>query len=300
MDMVDIFLPTAKDKIELVLSDVTKQKLANYVGTIQNRSKLNELGIELSEALLLYGPPGCGKTSIAQLIAQELNLPLVVARLDSMVSSLLGSTAKNIRRIFDYAKERPCILFLDEFDAIAKARTDENEVGELKRVVNSLLQNIDSFAENNILICATNHEKLLDEAVWRRFSVTIEVPRPNEDMRIQLIRLYLENMKYTFKDDSKALRKAAKALADLAPSDIRTICYNTIKSAVVSKKEYLDYIDFLYELYLFKNYKEDQVTPTIFLYNNGARQNDIARLLSISLRQVRNNLSSNGESKNGE
>lgn len=290
MDMIEITLP-GSEKINLVLSDMTRRKIHSYIESVRNRSKLTALGIDLSEALLLYGPPGCGKTSIAHYIAQELNLPLVTGKLDSMVSSLLGSTAKNIRKIFDYAKERPCILFLDEFDAIAKARTDENEVGELKRVVNSLLQNIDNFTQNNLLICATNHEKLLDEAVWRRFSTIIEVPRPTEDTLVELVQLYLNNVKYDFQDDSKKIKKIALALRNLAPSDVKTVCYSAIKSSIISGSETVTYVDFLYQLYLFKNYKDDTVSPVQFLYQFGVKQNDIAKFLNISLRQIRNSLS---------
>ena len=97
---------------------------------------------------MLYGVPGCGKSTVAKYIAQQIGLPLVIARLDALVSSLLGSTSKNIRKVFDFADSRPCILFLDEFDAIAKARDDQHELGELKRVINSLLQNIDSLSSH--------------------------------------------------------------------------------------------------------------------------------------------------------
>lgn len=290
MDMIDITLP-GNEKINLVLSDITNKKIHSYIDSVKNRSKLTALGIDLSEALLLYGPPGCGKTSIAHYIAQELNLPLVTGKLDSMVSSLLGSTAKNIRKIFDYAKERPCILFLDEFDAIAKARTDENEVGELKRVVNSLLQNIDNFTQNNLLICATNHEKLLDEAVWRRFSTVIEIPRPTSKTLIPLVQMYLNNVDYEFKNDSKKLMKIATALDGLAPSDVKTVCYSAIKNSVIVDSNIVTHTDFLYQLYLFKNYKDDELSPVQFLYQFGVKQNDISKFLNISLRQIRNNLS---------
>lgn len=113
----------------------------------------------------MYSPPGCGKTSAARYLASELKLPLITAWHDTLISSLLGNTAKNIHHIFEYAKKQPCILFLDEFDAIAKARDDAHEMGELKRVVNSLLQNIDDFLQEGILIAATNHAKMLDTAV---------------------------------------------------------------------------------------------------------------------------------------
>ncbi|MBV3966614.1 ATP-binding protein, partial [Bacteroides fragilis] len=107
-------------------------------------------GLNIRKSLLLYGAPGCGKTSIAHYISEKTGLPLVVSRLDAIVSSLLGSTAKNLSRIFSYVNSMPCILLLDEFDALAKARDDNHELGELKRVINSLLQNIDSMSPSTV------------------------------------------------------------------------------------------------------------------------------------------------------
>lgn len=129
---------------EIILSESTRARLEDFENTIKIKDKLDDLGMPFNMSLLLYGPPGCGKTSIANYLANKLELPLVTARLDTLISSLLGNTAKNLRRVFDFASRQPCVLFLDEFDAIAKARDDQHELGELKRVVNSLLQNIDT------------------------------------------------------------------------------------------------------------------------------------------------------------
>lgn len=130
-------------------------------------------------------------------------MPLVVARFDAIVSSLLGNTAKNIRKIFDFADHKPCILFLDEFDAIAKARDDQYELGELKRVINSLLQNIDSFAKQNILIAATNHPELLDKAIWRRFNTVIEIGVPQDEELVRLLKTFVDD----FNTDLRLMKK---------------------------------------------------------------------------------------------
>ena len=143
--------------------------------------------------MLLYGPPGCGKTQAAKYVAAQLQLPLLTGRLDGLVSSFLGSTAKNIRALFDFADKTPCILFLDEFDAVAKKRDDEHELGELKRVVNSLIQNIDYLPPGSSVLAASNHEHLLDPAVWRRFEFHVEITPPTEEARRQLLRLYSRN-----------------------------------------------------------------------------------------------------------
>jgi hypothetical protein len=141
--------------------------------------------------LLMCGPPGTGKSRLARFIAQELGLDIYVARLDGLISSFLGSTSKNIRALFDFAAKMPCVLFLDEFDAIAKLREDSQELGELKRVVNSFIQNLDTLGPQSIILAATNHENLLDSAIWRRFSYRLELGFPTKDLRWQLWQQFL-------------------------------------------------------------------------------------------------------------
>lgn len=137
-------------------------------------------------SLLMYGPPGTGKSRLARHIANELGLDLYVARLDGLISSLLGSTSKNIRALFEFAAKTPCVLFLDEFDAIAKLRGDTQEMGELKRVVNSFLQSLDTLGRQSIVLAATNHDTLLDSAVWRRFTYRISLELPTPEQRRQM------------------------------------------------------------------------------------------------------------------
>jgi SpoVK/Ycf46/Vps4 family AAA+-type ATPase len=298
LDMVDIFYPEEEVQ-KLVLSEVATLKINNFIATLKNRNKLVEKGVNLPESLLLYGPPGCGKTSIAKYIASQMKIPLITARLDGLVSSLLGNTAKNIRKIFEYAKEKPCILFLDEFDAIAKARDDEHEIGELKRVVNSLLQNIDDFSKSNdgnVLIAATNHDSLLDAAVWRRFSTTIEVPKPNYDGIGDLLKLYFADTELSFNEDKKKLNKIVYTLSGTSPSDIKTICFNVVRDAVLHDREIISYQDVLVQIYLFKGFREQELSLVKFLNGNGVSQADIAEALNISLRQVRNKLRDEEES----
>ena len=156
-----------KDEVDIFFDEFIMEKVQNFIKYIKSNDLLLEKGVEFIPSLLLYGLPGCGKSELAKYIASELELPLVTARLDSLISSYLGSTSKNLRELFNYANSRPCILFLDEFDAIAKLRDDQNELGELKRIVVSLLQNIDMLDKQTILLAATNHQHLLDPAIWR-------------------------------------------------------------------------------------------------------------------------------------
>lgn len=156
-----------------------------------HHERLTEAGMRPALSCLIYGPPGTGKTSLAMWLARELNLPAVVARLDGLISSYLGTTARNMGALFDFVNRYECVLILDEFDAIAKMRDDPNEVGEIKRVVNTLLQNIDSRANRGITIGITNHHSLLDPAVWRRFEVQLATPLPEAEQRLSVAKSLL-------------------------------------------------------------------------------------------------------------
>lgn len=222
MDMVDICYPII-DRDKLILNNEIDNKIKEFIKGYENRDKLLKAGIDEPCTLLLYGPPGCGKTSMAQYISMETGLPLVTARLDGMISSLLGSTAKNIRKIFDFASRQECILFLDEFDVIAKIRDDKNETGELKRVVNSLIQNIDIFSKDSIIIAATNHHELLDPAIWRRFNRVLSVSKPTELEINSLIHTCINKSKFKFDISDKKIENISSSLIGLSHSDINTM-----------------------------------------------------------------------------
>ena len=143
--------------------------ISQFMEDAKNIGLLAEKGVSARLGLLLYGPPGTGKTLLAGHIAASLKRPFYIARLDSLISSRLGETSKNIRGIFDFVPAQNAVLFLDEMDAIAKLRDDRHELGELKRVVNTVLQGLDSLTDDVVTIGATNHPHLLDPAIWRRF-----------------------------------------------------------------------------------------------------------------------------------
>ncbi len=166
-----------------LLTGAQSNFIEDFVSVVTSRGELERRGISSGTNLLLYGPPGCGKSHLAAYLADRLSLPLYVARLDGLISSFLGSTAKNIRAVFEFASRTPCVLLLDEFDAIAKFRDDQQELGELKRVVNSFIQNIDGLSRDIILVAATNHDSLLDPAVWRRFQYLLHIGLPDTDQR---------------------------------------------------------------------------------------------------------------------
>ncbi|QJD69264.1 AAA family ATPase [Xanthomonas campestris pv. badrii] len=162
----------------LVQAPEVMRELTTLITERRSLQRLADLGLEPAKAVLFTGPPGVGKTLAARMIARELRLPLLVLDLASVISSYLGRTGNNIKQAFEFAKRTPCVLFLDELDAVAKRRDDEADVGELKRLVTVLLQELDLWSPKNLLLAATNHRSLLDPAVWRRFDVTIDFPLP--------------------------------------------------------------------------------------------------------------------------
>lgn len=200
----ELAMPTIERPI---LPEDAAAELERFVELWHYRDDVARAGIPAPRTLLLYGPPGCGKTTAARYVAAMLDLPLLTVRLDAVISSYLGTTAKNLRTVFDYAAHRGGVLFLDEFDALAKMRDDANEVGEIKRIVNGLIQNLDGYPDMP-LIAATNHEHLLDPAIWRRFDSVIALPLPGQDEREALLRLFVErDSPASFQAENTATRK---------------------------------------------------------------------------------------------
>ncbi|WP_375459869.1 AAA family ATPase [uncultured Enterovirga sp.] len=185
-----IFPPETRPQPPLFNETVTSA-ITSVMEEWSSLQALADVGVQPARTCLIYGAPGTGKTRLALWVAAQLELPVVVARIDGLVSSFLGTTARNIGNLFAFANRYRCLLLLDEFDAIAKLRDDPQEVGEIKRVVNALLQNLDSRHELGVTIGITNHPRLLDPAVWRRFEVQLEIPRPSFPVRIEIARTFM-------------------------------------------------------------------------------------------------------------
>ncbi len=215
-------------EVHVVLEPVAAARVAEFLRNVRGSDKLLANGVGIAPSLLIYGPPGCGKTELAKQVAAELGLPMLTARTDTLISSYLGSTAKNLRLLFEHAMARPCVLFLDEFDAVAKLRDDQHELGELKRVVVSLLQNIDALDNKTILLAATNHEHLLDPAIWRRFAFRIQISLPTVEARIALLRHFLA----THAPDL-ALDQLAAATENMTGAEIKNICEDARRNAIL-------------------------------------------------------------------
>lgn len=166
---------------ELVLNKRVTDALLGIAEEQQRVDLLRAHGLEPRHRLLLVGPPGNGKTSVAEALATELFVPLVTVRYEGVVGSYLGETASRLAKVFEHVRSRRCVLFFDEFDAVAKERGDEHETGEIKRVVSSLLLQIDRLPSHVVVVAATNHAELLDRAVWRRFQLRINLPPPSRE-----------------------------------------------------------------------------------------------------------------------
>lgn len=176
--LAEIIFPKTKPITLPIFESGLASSINNILDEWKHVDKLKMKGIEPALSLMLFGAPGTGKTLLAHHVGETLGLPIIVARLDGLLSSFLGTTARNIANLFAFANRYKCILLLDEFDAIAKLRDDPNELGELKRVVNTLLQCLDERSKIGFTIAITNHELLLDSAIWRRFDLRIEIPKP--------------------------------------------------------------------------------------------------------------------------
>lgn len=190
LDLFEIIEPTEK-YCDIILHKKVRMKLDEIINERSKLSVMEKHNILATNRILFCGPPGCGKTLTAKALANELKLPMAYVRLDGLISSLLGETSVNLRKIFASVQGKKIILFLDEFDAIAKKRDDNQELGELKRVVTSLLQNFDTLSSSVILIAATNHPQLLDSAIWRRFNTIITIELPEVKQRVELLQFYM-------------------------------------------------------------------------------------------------------------
>jgi ATPases of the AAA+ class len=224
-----LFPPQLPDGLP-ILEDVLGAAVLNIAEEWRHAGMLADAGVAAIRSLLIYGPPGTGKTQLALWLAGELELPIVLARLDGLVSSFLGTTSRNIGALFSFASRYKCVLLLDEFDAIGKQRDDPHELGEIKRVVNTLLQNLDARAAVGFTIGVTNHEQLLDPAVWRRFEAQLFVPLPSFASRVAIVRRYME----TVETSEAGARLLAWVTDGSTGADIEQLCKSLQKRVLMT------------------------------------------------------------------
>lgn len=220
---------------DAVLSEDNRTALLDIIREYRHGEILRANGLHPRTHLLFCGPPGCGKTLSASVIASELGLPLLYARFDAIVSSYLGETAANLRKVFDYASRGMWVLLFDEVDAIGKRRDNYSEHGELKRVVNTFLQLLDGFRGESLVIAATNHEALLDNALWRRFDEVLLFLPPTREQICHLLDVKLRG----FRHAGVALKTFADDLDGLSHADIERICHDAMRDCLLGGSDTL-------------------------------------------------------------
>jgi SpoVK/Ycf46/Vps4 family AAA+-type ATPase len=224
----------------LILSQDIKAQLERIIREFKDADILATYNLSYKKKILLCGKPGTGKTFSVQIISSILNIPLVYIRFDAIISSYLGETAANLRKVFDFIEDGIWIVLFDEFDIIGKNRDDNHEHGEIKRVVNNFLQMLDNFKGDSILFAATNHQNMLDSAIWRRFDAVINYELPDEVTRKQLFQHYLRSIKH---DKNINFEKAAKDSQGLSPADIKMIATEAMKTAIIDSRDTLSMND---------------------------------------------------------
>jgi len=244
LDLVDIRAP---EEVEMTLDDLVltgdqEAEISKLVKAIEHREYLARIGLREIGKLLFVGPPGTGKTSVARALAHDLDLPFVEVKLSMITSQYLGETAKNVEKTFEVAKRlSPCILFMDEFDFVAKTRASD-EHAAIKRAVNTLLKSIDevSLIEDDVLLIgATNHPDQLDAAAWRRFDEIVNFPKPDRDMRADILRVVTREMEI----DDFDPQDLAEMTEGLTGSDLRLVLREAVLDALTEERTTLTQAD---------------------------------------------------------
>ena len=229
-------IPRERLRHHMILPEAVEKRFQRIEKEYAARDRLAHYGLRYRQRILLYGPPGCGKTLGAERLAWNTGLTFLKVRFDAMVSSFLGETASNLRQIFDTASQAPCLLFLDECDSIAKSREDIQDVGEMKRVVNTFLQVLDEYeASSGLLVAATNLNKSLDTALWRRFDDVIELPKPGEQELESILKQTLSAMTVGVIDWSQIVSQMSKH--GFSAAQAVRVAQDAAKRAVLEREE---------------------------------------------------------------
>jgi len=246
-EMLDLVHILAPEEIEMTLNDLVltedqKDEVDKIVTAIENRDYLASIGLREIGKILFVGPPGTGKTTVSRALAHELGLPFVEVKLSMVTSQYLGETAKNVEKTFEVAKRlSPCILFIDEFDSVAKTRKSD-EHAALKRAVNTLLKSIDdiSLVRDEVLtVAATNHPDQLDAAAWRRFDEVVNFPKPDRQMRSDILRIVTREMDIADFDPDGVAEKTE----GLTGSDLRMVLREAVLQALTEGRRTLQQED---------------------------------------------------------
>lgn len=231
----ELFFETTPERSlnSLILPNKVSKQIKDLIEEQHRSELLHSYNLNARNRILLAGPPGNGKTTLAEVLAYELMYPLLVVRYETLIGSYLGETSGRLKSLLDYAKTQRCVLFFDEFDTIAKERGDTHETGEIKRVVSSLLLQVDSLPDYVVIVAASNHQELLDRAVWRRFQIRIELSLPTRTQLSELIQSVAKRCKVDFGYTSETL---AKHMNGLNFAETEEFCLDIVRQAVLNHK----------------------------------------------------------------
>lgn len=216
---------------EMVLPVETEEKIRRIEKEFAAKERLAKHGLKYRQKILLYGAPGCGKSMSAERIAWDLGLPFLKVRFDVIISSFLGETASNLTRLFEGIKDYPCVLLLDEFDIVGKARTNSQDVGEMHRIVNILLTLLEDYNSKGILVATTNLENALDPALFRRFDDIVEIPKPSQEEILRLVKMTLSSIEKSSDIDWSYL---VNKMGGLSAAVVVKVTNDAAKIAVIS------------------------------------------------------------------
>jgi len=217
---------------ELIVSEKIKDKLIRILSEYKQRSKLSKYGLSNRRKILITGPPGTGKTLTASVLANETSIPLYLVYTDKIIAKYMGETATKLRQIFDFISQNKGVYFFDEFDAIGAERNRENDVGEIRRVLNSFLQFLELDESDSFIVAATNNIEILDQALFRRFDDLLFYEIPSRGQSISLIKNRLANFTYRFDIENLS----DKHLLGLSHAEITLACDDAIKESILNNE----------------------------------------------------------------
>lgn len=216
---------------DLTLPAVVRRAVDELIEEQHRADVLRANGLEPRHRLLLVGPPGTGKTTLVEAVAEAVGVPLFVVRYEGIIGSYLGETASRLKRVFDYVRTTPCLLFFDEFDAIGKERGDLHETGEIKRVVTTLLMQMDDLPSYTVIAAATNHPELLDRASWRRFQLRLTLPMPDA----RALARYIDSFSERFRESvGQSAATIARKLGPVSYADAEQFCLDVQRRSVLA------------------------------------------------------------------
>ena len=221
---------------DVILAKKTEEVLRQIVNELEKESVLATYGLKPKRKILFFGSPGTGKTLTAKVLSSIIGYPLVFVRFESVISSYLGETASNLRKIFDFIEKGKWVVLFDEFDIIGKQRDDPTEHGEIKRVVNNFMLMLENYEGDSLIIAATNHPHLLDIGVWRRFDEIIYFDMPDKERRKKIFEKYLKVLK---KEKGIDLDKISEETEGFSGSDIEQACIDALRKTIVEGRDYI-------------------------------------------------------------